>query len=47
MTSLMNFEDFATMAARATAAPARESKHQSNHRRTKQTVGSEILMPGY
>ena len=42
--SLRHFEDLATMkiAARATAARARDSKHQSNHRRTHAVAGSEI-----
>ena len=32
--------NFVKMAARATAARARDSKHQSNHRRTKPAAGS-------
>ena len=32
------------MAARATAARARNSKHQNNHRRTKPAAGNEKLM---
>ena len=35
---------FVKMTARATAAPERNSKHQSNHRRTKPAAGSEKLM---
>ena len=42
--SLMNCEAFTTMkmAARATAARARVSEHQSNHRRTKPATDSEV-----
>ena len=32
---------FVKMAARATAARARDSKHQNNHRRTKPAAGNE------
>ena len=32
---------FSKMAARATAARARDSKHQSNHYRTKPAAGNE------
>ena len=44
MILLSHFEDLATlkMAARATAARAHDSKHQSNHRRTKPAAGSQI-----
>ena len=44
MMSLTHFEDLAAMemAARATAARAHDSKHQSNHRRTKPAAGSQI-----
>ena len=47
--SLTHFEDVAAMdmAARATAARARDSKHQSNHCRTKPTTGSHLLMWRY
>ena len=46
MVSLMNCEAFTTMktAALATAASARDSKHQSNRRLTELAVHSEILM---
>ena len=42
--SLMHFEDPATMqmATRATAARARDSKHQSNHHRAKPAAASQI-----
>ena len=44
MMSLTHLEDLATMniAAHATAARARDLKHQSNHRRTKPAAGSPI-----
>ena len=44
MISPTYFEDRATMkmAVRATAARAHDSKHQSNHRRTKLAAGSQI-----
>ena len=44
--SLTHFEDVVAMemAARATAARARDSKHQSNHCRTKPATGSHLLM---
>ena len=47
--SLTHFEDVAAMemAARATAARARDSKHQSNHCRTKPATGSHLLMWHY
>ena len=47
--SLTHFEDVAAMemAARATAARARDSKHQSNHCRTKPATGSHLLMWRY
>ena len=46
MISFTHFGDFATMkmAARATAARARDSKHQSNHRSTKPATGNQTLM---
>ena len=46
MMSLTHFEDLATMkmAARATATHARDSKHQSNYRRTKPAADSQINM---
>ena len=42
--SLMHYEDLAIMkmAGRATAARARDSKHQSNHRRTESAADSQI-----
>ena len=39
---ILNTSQTVKMAARATAARARDSKHQSNHRRTKPAVGSPI-----
>ena len=44
MMSLTHFEELATikMAGLATAARARDSKHQSNHRRTESAAGSQI-----
>ena len=47
--SLTHFEYVAAMemAARATAARARNSKHQSNHCRTKPATGSHLLMLRY
>ena len=44
MMSLTHFEDLTTkkMAARATAARARDSKYQSKHRRRKPAAGSQI-----
>ena len=49
MISLTHFEDFTTMkmAAHATAARAHNTKHQSNHHRTKSAAGSQILMWRY
>ena len=42
MISLAHFDDFVIMkmAARATAERARDSKHQSRHRRSKRAAGS-------
>ena len=46
LTSSMNCDALSTMkmAARATVPHARDSKHQSNHRRTKPAAGSGIVM---
>ena len=43
---ILNLKTWQTMkmAARATAARARDSKHQSNNRRTKPAIGSQINM---
>ena len=47
--SLTHFEDVAAMemAARATAARVRNSKHQSNHCHTKPATGSHLLIWRY
>ena len=46
MIPFTHFEDLLAinMAARASAAHARDSKHQSNHRRAKRAADSQILM---